>query len=710
MRTLWKLTAAACISFGLWSAFGVQNTQAAEKDYVRLSGTDRLDTAVQISRTGWPTGLTSSEKSVILARADNPVDALSAASLAGAKDAPILLTYSGSLDNNVLDEMKRLGTKKIYVLGSSGAISQNVVATLVKNQLEVVRIDGADRFDTAKKINELSGASSSTTAIVVNGNTMVDALSATSESSINNIPIYLTTTNRLPISLPNTISKVIIYGSTGVVNADIESQLRAEGKVVTRINGADRYDTNVKALKASNISFKSTILARGISVKDNIEDYPDAVAAGGLAHKLHARIVLTHPTIAIPTVKDYLATDTLKTYVLGSAGTLTDTVLGSLGYKVPISKGPKYIQALTDTPLYDSRTGHLDEFALLSKGQALEVVKERSQDFWQVKWANTYAYVPKNKVKETTQQLFKNSNTSYKSTSKKIISIRDGIQVKDGVTNQQFASLKANHRYPVISKKNNSWLIDIGGRYGYVDSSQVKEDKGIPILMYHHVLDEKELGKNKNNSTTVTTEAFTQEMSYLSKQGFTTITTSDIEKYVKDEINLPAKTVAITFDDGLLSVRDNAYPVLKQYGMKATEYVITSRNNHPTEKFDGLGSNLQFFSKEDMENMTDVFNYQAHTNALHNLNSQRQSDVVTKPYATVKEDIQLNKNILNAHSFAYPFGQYNQQTIGILKELGFVSAVTTKAGYVNVGDDLYQLNRIGIDQQTTLSKFSSIVQ
>ncbi|MET1138609.1 polysaccharide deacetylase family protein, partial [Bacillus subtilis] len=82
-------------------------------------------------------------------------------------------------------------------------------------------------------------------------------------------------------------------------------------------------------------------------------------------------------------------------------------------------------------------------------------------------------------------------------------------------------------------------MIDLGGRYGYVDSSKVKEDKGVPILMYHHVLDENELGSYKNIGTTVTTEAFIDEMSYLHKQGFTTVLSDDIEKYVSDKINLP---------------------------------------------------------------------------------------------------------------------------------------------------------------------------
>ncbi|MCK2000589.1 polysaccharide deacetylase family protein [[Brevibacterium] frigoritolerans] len=250
-------------------------------------------------------------------------------------------------------------------------------------------------------------------------------------------------------------------------------------------------------------------------------------------------------------------------------------------------------------------------------------------------------------------------------------------------------------------------MIDLGGRVGYIHNSKVKVDKGLSILMYHQILDRSEVG-NRIGSTTITTEQFASEMNYLHQQGFETIYTSDLEKYVAGQINLPAKTTVITFDDGLISVRENAYPILKQYGMKATEYMITYRNNHKTEIF--VPEKLQYFSREDMNNLNNVFDYQAHTHNLHNINHSNLSDLITKPYSTVKADIQLNKNILNAHSFAYPFGQYNDSTLKVMKELGINSAVTTKEGYVNVGDNPLLLKRFGVYRETSLTDFSNIVQ
>lgn len=157
-------------------------------------------------------------------------------------------------------------------------------------------------------------------------------------------------------------------------------------------------------------------------------------------------------------------------------------------------------------------------------------------------------------------------------------------------------------------------------------------------------------------------------MAYLSHQGFETITTDTLLKYIQGKITLPANAVAITFDDGLLSTRENAYPTLKQYGFKATQYLITYRNNGPTQTFRPIGS-LQFFSQEDKAKISDVWDYQSHTYNLHNLRNSK-SDVITKSYAELSTDLKQNKKDLpRSTSFAYPFGQYNATTIKAIKRI-----------------------------------------
>ncbi|MGN1385928.1 MAG: hypothetical protein ACI4XS_04920, partial [Bacillus sp. (in: firmicutes)] len=220
----------------------------------------------------------------------------------------------------------------------------------------------------------------------------------------------------------------------------------------------------------------------------------------------------------------------------------------------PSTSGKVYIQAISDAPIYDNRRGYLDEFATLTKGQSLQVTKDYGTNWWQVKWGNSYGYINKSAVKQISTQTFKNVNSSYKTTTKHIVTTTKNVAVMDNTSGKlvQFASLKANHRYPIIKTDGNWYMIDIGGRYGYVHNSGTRITNGIPVLMYHHILDANELGSYKGVSTTITTEQFQREMAYLSQQGFETITTDTLLKYIQGKITLPANAVAITFDDGLL--------------------------------------------------------------------------------------------------------------------------------------------------------------
>lgn len=290
--------------------------------YERISGANRIETSVEISYAGWETA-----ENVILARADNPADALSSASLSGVADAPILLTSPNSISDVVLDEIDRLGATTIYILGGKGAISPVIEAELDSYGFNVIRLGGSTRFDTAALINKEAKTSLGTKAIVVNGYAVADALSASSNSAINQIPIYLSKTASLPVALPSNIKEIIIYGGKGVVGTEVEDLLKKQGKKVTRIAGDDRYLTNIAAADASLA--ENVIIVRGTSTSKTSEQYPDAVAGAGLSHKLGANIILSHPTSVKPAVQEYFENNRYFGYfILGGEGAVSsDTVM-----------------------------------------------------------------------------------------------------------------------------------------------------------------------------------------------------------------------------------------------------------------------------------------------------------------------------------------------------------------------------------------------
>jgi peptidoglycan/xylan/chitin deacetylase (PgdA/CDA1 family) len=362
-----------------------------------------------------------------------------------------------------------------------------------------------------------------------------------------------------------------------------------------------------------------------------------------------------------------------------------------------------------NVPIYEFLDGKSIMIATLPIKEEIKSLNDYHQNWYQVRFGNGFGYIPKKDVAILPYKKHSNDNLS-----RSFIPKNDYITVNNTPVfkndTQPFvrtATLLKDMRYP-MSVLNVHWLtFDIGGKIGYIKRSSVKIDNGIPVLTYHHLLESRENIKYRRTSTTITPEAFNQQMNYLSKNGFTSLTTTDLGNYVIGKNILPGKAVLITFDDGLQSVYRYAYPILKKDHLKAAEFMITSRI--AKKPYPWNPNELKPLSYPEMANMKDVFEFQSHTNHLHFLNARRFSYVVIMPPAVVKKDIALSQKIVNAHSFAYPFGQFNNKTIQILRELGFKSAFTTKNGYAKFGDNPLMINRIAIMPNTSFPQFKNIV-
>jgi putative cell wall-binding protein len=269
--------------FPSWNAPTLADTATAP---LRIAGTSRYDTAIQISKATWSTA-----NSVVLTRGDDFPDALAGAVLAKSSqlNGPLLLTDSKQLLPEVLAEIQRLHAQQVYILGGTGAVSTAVQNSLVQNNLTVHRIEGKDRYETAANI-AFAAVTNPAQAFLASGNSFADALSVSSYAAAQGIPLLLTDLNTLPAVTLQALQKlgvrsITLIGGEGVISSSVQQQLESLGFSVDRIAGTDRYLTNTAVLNKLSYNTGTVYVATG-------NDFPDALSGAILAAKANNPIVL----------------------------------------------------------------------------------------------------------------------------------------------------------------------------------------------------------------------------------------------------------------------------------------------------------------------------------------------------------------------------------------------------------------------------------
>lgn len=305
---------------------------------IPIAGSTRITTAIEASKKAYPAGASN----VVIATAMNWPDALGGSALAGVLDAPILLTYQGSLSSEVISEITRLGASRAYILGGTGAISSSVQSSL--NSLfgpsNVERIGGRDRYETANMIAARTisilkaGSGYDGTAFVTTGQNFPDALGASPLAAAKGWPIYLASPARgastaLVATMKNEgITRAIVLGGTAAVSASVSTELSNELRTsnVERVGGRDRYATCIKVatygVSNAGLVWDEPVIATG-------QNFPDALTGGVLQGRTKSVLLLTPTSSLHPGVASILSTNKAtitEVRILGGTAAISTTV------------------------------------------------------------------------------------------------------------------------------------------------------------------------------------------------------------------------------------------------------------------------------------------------------------------------------------------------------------------------------------------------
>ena len=138
-----------------------------------VAGAERHESAARLAAHGWPQGA----EVVYLATSEDFADALAGAAAAAFEGAPMLLTARDHVPAPTADALTALAPERVVVLGGVDAVSQAVVQEVeAMAGVDVERLAGADRFETAAAVVAATWPGAASSAYVATGLAFPDAL------------------------------------------------------------------------------------------------------------------------------------------------------------------------------------------------------------------------------------------------------------------------------------------------------------------------------------------------------------------------------------------------------------------------------------------------------------------------------------------------------------------------------------------------------
>ncbi|WP_226577773.1 cell wall-binding repeat-containing protein [Halobacillus litoralis] len=278
----------------------------------RIAGKDRYHTSASIAvrrSGGYP-----SENVVLATGADFP-DALAGAPFAFQSDAPILLTTKNSLPKITESTLEVLETDHVTILGGTGAVSKEVENKLKSLGIDVERISGSNRYETAAAI--AAEIPFSDGAVIAYGRNFPDALAIAPVAAMNGMPILLTERDYLPSATQKAIRGYdysYVVGGSGVIAENILTQL----PYPERIAGKNRYSTSVAIAKYFSLDPALVNLATGANFAD---------ALSGSVYGVGEPLLLTPKDHLDPQVKSYVKeNESFYFRIFGGTGAVSEQV------------------------------------------------------------------------------------------------------------------------------------------------------------------------------------------------------------------------------------------------------------------------------------------------------------------------------------------------------------------------------------------------
>ena len=221
-----------------------------------------------------------------------------------------------------------------------------------------------------------------------------------------------------------------------------------------------------------------------------------------------------------------------------------------------------------------------------------------------------------------------------------------------------------------VSFQKNQWVVipmkdqNKGGLHS--DGYQV-----VPILSYQDFAEKCEAPHCTPR------KIFIRQMNYLKENGYRVITLKELLGFLEYRHGIPERSVVITVDDGYRSFYTIAYPILREYGFRATVFISTDFMRKSKNRV--TWNQLKKIKADGFEVGSGCL---SHTD----LTKKKQKEREKAYFKRIENELVRSKKIIDRKlrqktiHLAFPFGGYNQRILQLSEGAGYKIGLSVRKG------------------------------
>jgi peptidoglycan/xylan/chitin deacetylase (PgdA/CDA1 family) len=211
-------------------------------------------------------------------------------------------------------------------------------------------------------------------------------------------------------------------------------------------------------------------------------------------------------------------------------------------------------------------------------------------------------------------------------------------------------------------------------------------DHSPAILTYHSI-------SNGSSPLLISPSLFLEQMEWL-KRNAAVISLEDLVRWLNRGATLPARTVALTFDDGFEDFYSNAAPVLLRLDLPVTVFLPTAFCG----KTNAWAGQPDWVKEQSLMDWQMIFEL-SKKGIRFGAHSVTHPILTAVPAAALEQEIVESKREIEVRTdrtpefFCYPYGRWNS-TVREMVSTHYLGACSTAAGFVTAESDPFALPRV----------------